>query len=146
MAKEEKVNNFVDINKKIHDEISNSANTAAVSKFVDKKVEEEINRRAELLDKGFVLWVNTEKELKKCQPDITTHTEIEGSEGGNAVKTMVYSDAKYREKLTLKKRLADIEVAIMFAFGKDQDYNKLTELVAKNGGGKNKGNEKPEGE
>jgi hypothetical protein len=140
MAKEDKVNNFVDISKKIHEEISKSANSSAVGKLVEKKVDEEITRRVDILEKGLVVWNNTQKELAKCKPDVTTHMEIEGSDSGTAVQNNVYSDAKYKEKCTLKKRLADIEVALMLAFGDNQDYNKLSEIVAKNGGGKeNKG-------
>ncbi len=129
MAKEEtkkKEHPFVDISTRIREEIKKSANAKAVDALVAKKAEEEIAKRVEILDKGFALWGKTNKEIEKCREDVINHVE---TDSGEVIQQRSYSDAKYKEKLALKKRSADIEVALMLAFGDNQDYSKLNELI-----------------
>lgn len=130
------INKFVDLAVKIKEVISTTANPAAVEKFVQKSADAEINRRAEILEKGFTVWQNTEKELKKCVEDQVIH--VPAGEDGTYVQQKSYSDAKFKEKTAIKKKLADIEVALMLAFGENQDYSKLEEITKKGGGDKKK--------
>lgn len=129
MAKEvtkEKEHKFVEISTRIKEEIRKSANTKAVDALIAKKADEEIAKRVEILDKGFALWSKTNKEIEKCREDVINHVE---TDSGEVIQQRSYSDAKYKEKLALKKRSADIEVALMLAFGDNQDYSKLNELI-----------------
>jgi hypothetical protein len=136
------VNKFVDISKWIKDTIATTANDAALAKLVQKKADEEIARRADLLDKGLTVWSATEKDLKKCVADIITHVPVEGKEDGELMKVEAFSDARKKEKDTLKERSAKIEIALMLALGKDGDYSKLEEIIKKSGNG-NKQEKKP---
>jgi len=142
MAKEKESNKFVDISKKIHEAISTTANNGAIERLVQRKAEEEIERRSIILEKGLLLFNTTEKELKKCVEDVVTHVAVEGEE--THVEQKSFSDARFKERANLKKRLADIDVALMLAFGDNQDYSKLEELIKKNPV-KEKGNKNSEG-
>jgi hypothetical protein len=143
MAKEEKaavINKFVDLAVKIKKVISETANEGAINKFVQKSVDAELDRRAEILEKGFTVWQNTEKELKKCVEDVTNH--VSAGENGDFVQQRSYSDARFKERTALKRKLADIEVALMLAFGENQDYSKLEELTKKGNSGKDQKSDK----
>jgi hypothetical protein len=139
MSKEKSLK-FVDISVKIKKSISEVANDNALEKFVNKLTDLEVAKRAELLEKGYNLWKTTENELKKCNPDVINHVPVAGDDG-EYVEQKSFSNAKFQEKTALKKRSADLEVALMQALGENQDYSKLEELIKKNPV-KEKGNDK----
>lgn len=145
MAKTETKINFVDISIKIKELISQTANGKAIDVLVQRKADEEITRRSEILDKGMIVWQNTDRELKKCQEDLITHVLVENTDGdGTLVQQKAYSDTQFKKRANLKKLLADIEVALMLAFGETQDYGKLDEITKKSGGNNKDKQNKPE--
>jgi hypothetical protein len=130
MSKKEAMK-FVDISTMIKKNISEVANSEAVDALVAKLKDAEVAKRADLLEKGYNLWKTTENELKKCVEDVTQHVPVSGADG-EFVQQKSFSDAKFKERKTLKERQANLEVALMKALGEDQDYAKLDEIVKKN--------------
>lgn len=140
---EKKIIDFNAINKRIVEEVDASANKGAVDKVVSKRVDIEIQRRAELIDKALDKYNEVCKNLTKCQPDVKTFVVISKEDeksDGATVEHKAYSEAKFRERANLQKLQAELDIAIMKAFGEDkkgiaEGYAKLQQLV---GSGKQK--------
>jgi hypothetical protein len=140
---EKKAVGFPIINERIAEGIKKDANDNAIQRVVGKRVDAEVTRRADLLEKALDKYNNTQKELKKCVPDVTTYAIVEdpnGGEVGTPVKQAAYSEKRLKEKQALQKTVAELELAIMKAFN-DGDYTKLQQLA---GSGKSQGSESAE--
>lgn len=124
---------FLTINERIADGIKKDANTNAIDRVVEKRVEAEVTRRADLLEKALDKYNSTKKELEKCRPDIVSHVVIDDV----PVKQEAWSDKTLQAKQKLQKLVADFDVAIMKAFT-EGDYKKLQELSGGNDGQKSK--------
>ena len=124
---------FLTINERIADGIKKDANTNAIDRVVEKRVEAEVTRRADLLEKALDKYNSTKKELEKCRPDIVSHVVIDDV----PVKQEAWSDKALQAKQKLQKLVADFDVAIMKAFT-EGDYKKLQELSGGNDGQKSK--------
>jgi Skp family chaperone for outer membrane proteins len=125
---------FVSINEKIAFGIKEGANDGAVDKVVAKRVDAEIQRRADLLEKGLDKYNTARKDLEKCKPDDIKYGVVSGKDGdevGTPVKQEFYTEKRLKEKQNLQKLVADLDIAIMKAFS-ENDYSKLQTLV---GGG-----------
>lgn len=134
---------FPSINERIADGIKKTANDGAIDRVVEKRVSAEIQRRADLLEKALDKYNTTKKDLAKCGPDLVSFGVIAGKDGdetGVPVKQEAYSEKRIKEKQSLQKLVADLDIAIMKAFI-ENDYSKLQQLV---GGGKPKENESVE--
>jgi len=124
---EKKNPNFSYINERIAEGIKKEANDGAVDRVVQKRVEAEIARRADLLEKALDKYNTAKKELAKCGPDLISHGVVEDS--GTPVKQLAYSDKRWKEREALGKTIADLDIAIMKAMGAEADYSKLQSLI-----------------
>lgn len=127
--------NFDSINKDIAEGVKTSANEGAVEKVIKKRVEAEVDRRADLLEKALDKYNNAKKEFTKCGPDIISYGVVDSQkeDGSNVpIKNEQYSEKRLKERQNLQKLIADLDIAIMKAFN-DGDYSKLLQLA---GGGK----------
>ena len=122
---------FLTINERIAEGIKKDANNNAIDKVVDKRVEAEVTRRADMLEKALDKYNSTKKELEKCKPDLVSHVVIDDV----PVKQEAWTDKALQAKQKLQKLVADFDVAIMKAFS-EGDYKKLQELSGGNGGQK----------
>lgn len=123
---------FPVINEKVAEGIKKDANDSAVAKVVKKRVDAEIDRRADILDKAIDKYNNAIKDLKKCIPDLVSYGVVENADGGETgapIKNSAYSEKRLKEKQNLQKSIADLEIAIMKAFT-ENDYSKLQQLSA----------------
>ena len=127
----EKKVTFLNINEKIVDGIKKTANEGAVDRVVEKRVEAEVTRRADLLEKALDKYNTAKKELEKCKPDMISHIVVDDV----PVKQEAWSDKALQAKQKVQKLIADFDVAIMKAFT-EGDYKKLQELIGN-------GNQKP---
>jgi hypothetical protein len=127
---EKKATGFSTINEKIAEGIKANANNNAVDKVVAKRVDVEINRRADLLEKALDKYNTTKKELDKCKPDLVSYGVVadkNGDETGVPVKHEAWSEKQLKAKQGLQKLIADLDIAIMKAFT-ENDYSKLQQL------------------
>jgi len=139
---EKKIIDFNAINKRIVEEIDASANKGAVDKVVGKRVDIEIERRAVLIDKALDKYNEVCKNLTKCQPDVKTFVVISKEDeksDGATVEHKAYSESKFKERTSLQKLQAELDIAIMKTFGEDkkgvvEGYAKLQQLVGNTGG------------
>lgn len=127
----EKKIGFITINEKIADGIKKTANDTAVERVVGKRVEAEVLRRADLLEKALDKYNTAKKELEKCRPDLISHVVLDEV----PVKHEAWSDKAIQAKQKLQKLIADYDIAIMKAFS-EGDYKKLQEMAGS-------GNQKP---
>lgn len=140
MSKKENIG-FGVINDKVSDLIKTTANDKAMDKVVQKRVDAEIDRRATILDKAIDKYNSTKKEFAKCGPDLVSYGVVEdqaGNDEGASLKNAAFSEKRYKERQSLRKTLAELEVAILKAWT-EGDYSKLEQLAGKAGN-------KPEGE
>lgn len=140
---EKKLTSFKDLNVKIADTIQSEANNEAVNTLVQKRLQAEVTRRADVLEKALDKYNTSVAELKKIKPDVITHG-IVGDES-TPVKTEQYSDKLFRQLDNLRKTIAAFDIAFLKVFGgKVEDiadgYKKLHELTNQ-GGSQKKGTE-----
>ena len=136
---EKRTTSFLDINTRIVSGIKEGANESAVKKVIDKRVELEVNRRADLIDKAIDKYNTAKKELEKCKPDLISYGVVTGKdndETGEPIRQEAYSEKKLKEKQALRKTISDLDIAIMKAMS-ENDYSKLQQLSG--GGNNNKG-------
>jgi len=126
--KENAVNSFVDILGLIKTGIAETANSKAIDLLVNKRIEAEIGKRADLLEKGLDAWAKLKKELDNCRPDVVNHVMV-GEDKSEFGKEEKYSDAKFKELGALKDKLVKLEAALLLAQGEKQDYEKLANAV-----------------
>ena len=126
--KEVPVSSFVDIIGQIKTDIEETANAQAISILVEKRVKAEVDKRADILEKGLDMWAKLKSDLNKCQPDVVNHV-LAGEDGEEFIPERKFSDAKYKELQGLKKKLVDLESAMLLAQGAEQKYDKLTNIV-----------------
>jgi len=127
---EKKTTSFAGINEKIALGIKSDANDGAVQKIIDKRVEAEVIRRADLLEKSLDKYNTAKRELEKCRPDMVSYNVVpdkDNNEVGTPMKFEAYSEKRIKEKEALKKLIADLDIAIMKAFN-EGDYSKLQQL------------------
>lgn len=133
---------FGGINKQITDTILGTANIKAVETVVTKRVNTEVGRRADLLEKALDKYNTTVSALKAVKPDNVSYSVVDATTGDNqAIKNVSYSAKAWSEKEKLEKLVASLEVAITRAFSTEpkeieEGYKKLLELVGN--GGKDK--------
>lgn len=133
---EKKHPNFLSINEKVAEGIKKTANDSAVDRVVAKRVEAEVTRRADLLEKGLEKYNSTKKEIEKCKPDNVFYTIVDDV----SVKNESWSEKKLNERKNLLELIAKLDVAIMKAMS-ENDYSKLQQLI-----GSGKQTQKPEEE
>lgn len=130
--------NFNTLNTRVTKGIKDDANTGAIDKVVAKRVEAEVNRRADILEKALDKYNTTVKELAKCVPDLKSYVLVAkegGSEDGASIEHSAYSEKRMKERNALQKLLADLEIGIMKAMN-DGDYSKLQQLATSGKPGK----------
>lgn len=131
----EKLTRFESISGKIREAIKTDANQKALDIVVNTSVEKEVESRSEIILKGLKVWAETDKAIKKCRPDQSFYpaqTNEDGSDNESNVKQEFYSEGKKKELDNLKKKLSDLDVALMNALGEKQDYSKLKQLTGGN--------------
>jgi len=128
----EKAMQFETIGAKVEEIVKETANGKALQTVIDDSVEREVDARAALIMKGLQMWEENERNIKKCRPDQTFYPTDLSESGENKesdVKQQYYSEAKMKELNNLKKKRADLDVALMKALSEEQDYSKLKSLV-----------------
>jgi hypothetical protein len=129
MAKvETSVKNFSDILDLISVGIESSANEEAIKLVVAKRKQDEIQKRADILEKGMDSWTKLKREINSCRPDVVNHVQT-GGEDAEFVEEKKFSDAKFKELKGLKEKLVKLEAALLLALGEKQDYEKLASAI-----------------
>jgi hypothetical protein len=145
MTDKKKLSGFADISAKIVEGIRIEANTKAVDVVVNKRVEAEVTRRADILEKAMDKYSTLIKELKSIKPDVITHSVVEDVN----TKREEFSDVLFKKRVQLQKTKAEFDVAFVKAFSdKPEDisegYQKLQGFSNQGGGDKNnKGKSEP---
>lgn len=137
---EKKVTGFTELNQKISKGIETEANKGAVETVVNKRVQAEVIRRAEILEKAMDKYNSLKKELSKIKPDIINHSVVDGNED-TSVKNESYSDKLWKTKQSLGKQISELDLAIMKVFSDktetiNEGYKKLQDLSNQGGGPK----------
>lgn len=127
---------FSVISEKIAEGINTNANDGAIEALVGKRVQAEITRRADILEKAYDKYNSTVKELKNARPDMVSYVTVKDSE--EAVKHEAYSDKQMKNIANLRKLVSEFELAFMKAFGTEPDkinegYQKLQALSNQGG-------------
>lgn len=138
------ITGFVEINEKISEAIKKTATSSAVDKVVAKRLEAEVTRRADLLEKSLDKYNTSVNALKAIQPDVITFgviTDGKDDETGTALQNKAYSANKWKEKQNLGKLVADLDVALMRVFSDKAEeiskgYADLQKLCGNGGGDK----------
>jgi chaperonin cofactor prefoldin len=134
-----KLTGFKELNQKIAESIKDEANVGAIDRIVNKRVEVEVIRRADILEKALDKYNTTRKELEKCKADVITYSTVGDSD--TPVKCEAWSENALKNKTKIQKLVADFDIAFMKAFEAETDkinegYKKLQELTGQAGNGK----------
>jgi len=133
MSKEVTKERFETISVNIKSAIKTQANEKALARVIEVSLEKEVEARTQMILAGTEAWLETRKSIDKCQPDIITYpVSLDGKEEvatENAVAAKAYSAEKNKELQGLKKKLGELDAALLLALGEAQDYNKLKGLI-----------------
>lgn len=125
---------FETINAKIKEAVDKTANITAVDTVVSAAVQKEVDKRAQLIEKGLEGWSKAKASLNKInRPDVVYYEPVlnkDGKDSGSEpVKVQKYSDNRMKEINKAKELIAKYDMALLKALGSDANYEKLESLV-----------------
>ena len=131
----EKLERFESINASIKKVIKDEANDKALELVVSNSLANEVKVRSDLILSGSKMYADTVKAINKCKPDDVKYrvpTDKDGKSTDDQPQADVsYTAEKWKELNALKKKMGEMDAALLLALGENQDYSKLQNLVSK---------------